>query len=48
MSQKLNFEQIELYIKRYPETTVPQVLGRFLIDPDKKPEIKLVVESVSE
>lgn len=47
MSDSINIEKIEAYIRRYPDTTAPRVLGYFMINPEKEPEIKMIIDSVT-
>jgi len=39
-------ERVERYADRNPDATLPEVLGRFMLDPDVNSEERTVVENV--
>ena len=38
-------ERVEQYVDRNPEATLPEVLGRFMLDPDEDSDERAVVEN---
>ena len=38
-------ERVEQYVDRNPEATLPEVLGRFMLDPDEDSDERAVVKN---